>query len=373
MTVFPLFLSTIKFLLIFDQHVESDFVERHGDRVEPVYTMWKAGNHAALADTYRFINTDPNCCGIDFALFGGDQINTGYDRNPREMAAEMENYHRLLSTLDLAHDTRVDDFDFVAQPWICRENLGKRKPYKVVPQPPRSRVIAIQGNHDTGVGEFYRDAAFTAKDVRFITFFASYVGLPPPPGKRYHSTAKISDETLAFVEREMKAAAANPKIRHIVLVSHWAIAPAGPDFAHPIIGPCPQNGMNDNRARLLRLAEKYGCRLFLNGHEHNGKWPIGRAGTLWDLNCGTLSAYPKPAPRVESGGAFAIVEIDDDEARFTVYTRAPELKVLFVRTIPLKDETTRIQSQIDAAWSSGVPMTDIRFENVTGGTTRELP
>ena len=316
----------LKFLFISDHHVESDFVEaRKGAESVPVYTMWKPGDHAALVETYRFINEDPFCRDADFTLFGGDQINTGYDRCPAEMAAEMKNYRRTLEALDLHAKTkgRTADLDFVARPWTVRENLAPgQKPYAVTPPPPASRVIAIQGNHDTGVDEFYRDCAFTAGGVRFIAFFASYVGLPPPPGKLFHSTAKISDETLAFVSHEMEKAAADPKIRHIVLVSHWAIAPAGEDFDHPILGPCAENGQNDNRAKLLALAEKYGCRLYLNGHEHNGLFPVGKAGSLFDINCGTLTASPTPAPGVESGGAFSIVEIGADEAVVTVYSRA---------------------------------------------------
>ena len=41
----------VKFLFMADHHVESDFMERG----KPVYTMWKPGNHAALAKTYEFI------------------------------------------------------------------------------------------------------------------------------------------------------------------------------------------------------------------------------------------------------------------------------------------------------------------------------
>lgn len=72
----------LRFLFMADHHVESDFVQSHGlSKGEPVYTMWKAGNHAALVETYRFINEDPFCREIDFALFGGDQLNTGYTKN----------------------------------------------------------------------------------------------------------------------------------------------------------------------------------------------------------------------------------------------------------------------------------------------------
>ena len=337
----------LKFLFMTDHHVESDFVQGYGlTKGEPNFTMWKPGNHAALVETYRFVNEDPYCRDVDFALFGGDQLNTGYDTTPQDMADEKVNYFRTLESLDLHARTKgaVGDMAFVAMPWTCKQNLKKgMKPYHVDPKPLASRVIAIQGNHDTGVVEFYRDCAFTAGDVRFITFFASYVGLPPPPGKKFHSTAKIYDEKIAFVEKEMKAAAANPKIRHIVLCSHWAIAPAGKDFVCPILDACKENKMNDNRRRLLALCEKYGCDLYMNGHEHDGRYPVGRAGVLNDINCGTLTGNPKSGQ-----GAFAIVEIHPEKAVFNVYSRADvresdgklvvtaKPKRLFAREIPLR-------------------------------------
>ena len=340
--------APLKFLFMTDHHFESDFVQGHGiTKGEPVYTMWKPGNHAAIVQTYRFINEDPACRDIDFALFAGDQINTGYSSHPQELADEMVNYRRTLEQLDVHAKTKGDtaDLDFAATSWDCRENMPRgAAPHHVDPVPPPSRVIAIQGNHDTGVDEFYRECAFTAGDVRFITFFASYVGLPPPPGKKFHSTAKISDNALAFIEREMQKAAADPKIRHIVLCSHWAIAPVGKDFVHPIIDACPENKMNDNRRKLLALAEKYGCDLFINGHEHNGRYPVGKAGPMSDINCGSLTGDP-----LAGHGAFAIVEIHPDKAVFNVYTRAAveereggvctvtaKPKRLFVREIPLK-------------------------------------
>ena len=48
----------LKFLFMTDHHVETDFVQSFGaDKGQPVYTCWKPGDHAALVETYRFINT----------------------------------------------------------------------------------------------------------------------------------------------------------------------------------------------------------------------------------------------------------------------------------------------------------------------------
>ena len=225
--------------------------------------------------------------------------------------------------------------------FTCRGNLPKGgAPVTFTCRPPDSRVIAIQGNHDTGVGDFYRECAFTGGDVRFITFFASYVGLPAPKGQ-YRSTARISDNAMAFIEREMKAAAADPAIRHIVLASHWAIADRdGKDFICPIVDACKENKMNDNRRKLLALCERYGCDLYINGHEHNGAYPVAKVGPLSDINCGT----PTCNPTGKSCGAFAIVEIIAAQALFHVYSRARVSSTgaleappqrLFTREIPL--------------------------------------
>ena len=338
--------GTLKFLFMTDHHVESDFVQSHGlSKGEPVYEMWKPGDHAALVATYRFISEDPFCRDCDFALFGGDQLNTGYLWLPADRDAELANYWRTLEALDLHAKTKgkTADFDFVARPWRMRPHGEKAgPPVEVTPAPPTSRVIALQGNHDTGTDAFCRDCAFTAGGVRFICFFASYVSLPPPPGRRFHSTAKIADETIDFVEREMAKAAADPKIRQIVLVSHWGIAPAGRNSVCPIVDACRENGWSPNRSRLIALAEKYGCRLYIHGHEHNGNFPVVRVGPMTSVNCGSVTAET-------GGGAFAVFEIGDDLVKVHVYSRASaeerggravvteRPKKLFVREFGLKN------------------------------------
>ena len=295
----------VKFLFMADIHVESDFME--GGR--ECYTMWRAGNHAALRRTYQFINEDPFCRDASFALFGGDQLNTGYVYKPKDLEAERRIYHDALSRLDLHGKTLQTDLSnlkFRFAPTFQEGKKSFRHPGL------SSRVIAIQGNHDTVVEEFYRNCSFQSGPVRFICFFASYIGLPAEPGK-YRSTGGISDETIAFIEREMKLASKDPEIRHIVLFSHWSIVTGNTDFKLPILDAFKENKFNGNRRRLLDLAEKYGCSLYISGHEHNGAFPVGQAGPLFDISCGTVTG-PK--------GSWAIAEIDDDRAVFSVYSRA---------------------------------------------------
>ena len=236
----------LKFLFMTDHHVESNFIQDFGaDKGTPSYAMWKPGNHAALVKTYEFINTDPYCRDVQFALFGGDQLNTGYMSHRQFLEAERVNYYRTLRSLDLYRNSKgtdISDLDFHSPAtFICDNNTPKG--YVKAPSPFMkldSRVIAIQGNHDTAVEDFYRECAFTCADTRFITFFASYVALPAPPGK-FRSTAKISDESVAFVEREMAAAAADPAIRHIVLACHWTIVLDNPNFKWPIFDACKES------------------------------------------------------------------------------------------------------------------------------------
>ena len=334
----------VKFLFMTDHHIESDFIENFGAGAgKPRYTMWKPGNHAALVKTYEFINSDPYCRDIQFALFGGDQLNTGYMSHRTYLEAERVNYYRTLRSLDLyrkSKGTDISDLDFHApDTFFCTSNTPKGYVQRPIPFVKLdSRVIAIQGNHDTAVEDFYRECSFKCGDTRFITFFASYVGLPAPKGE-YRSTARISDDAISFIEKEMSAAASDPSIRHIVLVSHWAIAPKGKDFVCPIIDACQENKFNDNRRKLLALAEKYGCQLYINGHEHNGSYPIGKIGNLSDINCGTVTG---------AKASWSIVEIHPDKAVFNVYSRAVAVEApdgtvtytqlpqrLFTREIPL--------------------------------------
>ena len=156
-----------KFLFMTDHHVESNFIQDFGaDKGTPSYAMWKPGNHAALVKTYEFINTDPYCRDIQFALFGGDQLNTGYMSHRQFLEAERVNYYRTLRSLDLYRNSKgtdISDLDFHSPAtFICDTNTPKG--YVKAPIPFMkldSRVIAIQGNHDTAVEDFYRECAFT--------------------------------------------------------------------------------------------------------------------------------------------------------------------------------------------------------------------
>ena len=304
-----------KFLFMADHHV----VDVHDERDAAAYPMWTPGDHAALVKTYEFISEDPFCRDVDIALFAGDQLNTGYMDAPETRAAELATYYRTLNALDLYRLTKgtdLSDLDFRAlETFFCLGNLPDGYVQRPIPfRRPDSRVIAIQGNHDTAVADFCRECSFRCGDTRFITFFAEYIGLPAPPGQ-YRSTARISDEAVAFVGREMEAAAADPGIRHIVLASHWGIVLGDPEFRWPIFDACAENGWSDNRKRIIELAAKHGCDLFLHGHEHHPGYPVGRARPMSVVNAATVTAQKGPA-------SFAVVEMLPDVARFHVYSRA---------------------------------------------------
>ncbi len=336
-------MSGCKFLFMADHHVVDVACEADA----AAYPMWRPGDHAALAKTYEFIGTDPCCRDIDFALFGGDQINCGYMDRPAEREAELAVFRRTLQSLDLHRRTHGADIarelDFRAPAaFVCNGNLPEGYVQRPIPfRPPESRVIAIQGNHDTAVADFFRECSFRCGDTRVITFFAEYIALPAPPGQ-FRSTARISDKAIDFVEREMAAAAADRSIRHIVLASHWTLVLDDTRFIWPILDACPENGWNGNRERLLEAARRYGCDLYLNGHEHNPDYPVGRAGMMNVVNCGSVTAQ-------KGESSFAIVEIRDDRAVLRVYSRATAEappgggiaytslpRLLFTREIPLR-------------------------------------
>lgn len=328
-------MSGCKFLLMADHHV----VDVADERDSMSYPMWRAGDHAALAETYRFISTDPFCRDIDFALFLGDQLNSGYMNTPTLREAELATYRRTLESLDLYRRTvgkDISDLGFRApSSFRCLGDLPAGYAQKPIPfKALDSRVIAIQGNHDTAVADFFRECSFRCGDARFVTFFAEYIGLPAPSGE-FRSTAAISDEAIAFVEREMAAAAADPTIRHIVLASHWGIVLGDPRFRWSIFGACAENGFNGNRERLLALAERYGCDLYLHGHEHAAGYHVGRAGTMSVVNCATVTAQ-------NGQESFAVVELLPELARFHVYSRADAgvaPRKLYLREVPLRPAT----------------------------------
>ena len=288
------------FLLMSDTHVESDFLENGRD----VYTMWKP-DFEALISTYGYIND--NFDNLDFALFCGDSLNTGYAYQAEFLNAERENYFRTLEYLDIYKNTKGEEnisekFNFSMVPSFVERNTTYYHPEL------DSRLISIQGNHDTGVEEYYRDCAFTNGNTRFICFFASYVGLPAPAGT-YKSTGKISDATIAFIENELKATKDDDSIEHIILVCHWSISHEK-NFTWPIYDACPENGYSNNRQRLLDLAEEYGCDFYINGHEHNANYPTGKAGILTDINIASATSR------------WAVVKIHNRKIVFDVYSTA---------------------------------------------------
>jgi len=324
--------DTLSFILMSDIHIESDFMERG----KPCYTQWAPGNHAALRQTFRFINDDSECSKAEFILSLGDQLNTGYTREQEQLDAEYRIYKKLIGKLRLSHRQDMSSFKMTApSEYLCRENLGKGQTPITFHSPElKSRIIAIQGNHDTGVPQFFRNCAFQCQGVRFICFFASYVGLPAPPGK-YRSTAKISDETMDFVSDELKKASADPEIKDIVLACHWSICTDSDKFCWPILDACKENGMSDNRAKLLSLAQKYGCRLYLNGHEHTFGYPYSPVGKMVDVNGSSVAE-----------GQWALVEMTGDKVVFNIYSTAkashtPDGKVE-ITSLPEKTGTVTV-------------------------------
>ncbi|MBO4595504.1 MAG: metallophosphoesterase [Bacteroidales bacterium] len=325
--------DTLRFVFLTDMHIESDFIERG----HPVYEHYAVGNHASLEKTFEFINEDPLCSKASFILLGGDNINTGYEREHQSLVDEMVNYHRLVGMLNLYNDKEgLEAFKFEApESYTCAENIGPdQAPMEFHSPVLGSKVIPIQGNHDTDVEEFYRNCAFQCGGVRFICFFCHYCALPAPPGQ-YKSTGRIADDTFAFVKDQIERAAKDPEIRQIVLVNHWGIAPG---FKWHIYDACEANGWNDNRQKILDLAEKYNIRLYINGHEHNRDFPVEKVGNMYDINCGAVASGDQ--------GKWSLVEITPDKALFHIYTRAntelaPDGSTVFT-SLPALERTIEI-------------------------------
>jgi hypothetical protein len=125
------------------------------------------------------------------------------------------------------------------------------------------------------------------------------------------STGVVSADTLAWIEEQLQ----NSEATHNILMCHYSIVEdlTYADFkwwirdSFTAANDLVYDGHKDD---ILALANTYGAKLYLSGHEHNANFPTGTAGVLTNLNIG--SATEK----------FCVCEITDTDAIFTVYSIA---------------------------------------------------
>lgn len=270
-----------RFAVLADTHVGKGKVEANPDWED--YEGW-------LKPVYEHIDSIHQTEGseLDFVLSLGDNIDYGYDRTTADNDALRDyDYNDYLRTIQwLESCDPVNPIEGRAE--------GKIPHYE------------LKGNHDPSGKLRFLDRVYwttqneNGKKVAFIGFFTDYGGYPYIYGdtSTYFSYGKLSDETVEYVENAILQAVSEGA-EHIVLSSHFGIAQ---DLGAPIL---PETGLG----KIGALCEKYGVRLYFNGHEHDLVYTVRNYENVYDLDCSmTRSRY-------------AIVEITTTRARITIYNR----------------------------------------------------
>jgi len=196
------------------------------------YESWLEGELSAMFSTMDLFED------VDFLIEPGDTLDSGYDSTPELQAAQYAQY--------------------------VAPSAAFTKP-----------IYAYRGNHDVDVDQFLSHGVIEVNGVRLIFFHADYVGLAEPPD--YTNTGDVTAAELAWLETQLQVSAT-----HKILVCHWSIVTGDANFPWPITD-------EHGRLEVLALANTYGVKLYLNGHEHNPILSTGTAGVLTDVNCPTAS------------------------------------------------------------------------------------
>jgi hypothetical protein len=217
-------------------------------------------NYDWLMDVFSHLGTLHKDTPLDFVLELGDNIDDGY---PKTYKTDYDMYLGLVGALD-----------------ICdAENPIENRREGTIPH------YELWGNHDISPDTrffekklWYSEKADGQK-VAFVAFSTGYGGYPAVNFNvaghyaSYRSYGVISDETVDFVERSIIEAKENGAI-HVILCNHFGIAP---DLTAPIL---PEAGFG----KIQNLCEKYGIKLYLNGHEHNFDYTLRKSGSIYDYD-----------------------------------------------------------------------------------------
>lgn len=220
---------------------------------------------------------------LDFVVQIGDNIDDGYAETYKRDYVE---YLDVIKRLDICDPVNP----------IENRAAGKIPHYE------------MQGNHDTSEDtRFFRNKMWytegeSGERVYYIAFFAEYGGYPLVPYEitgdydTYRSYGNISDETVEFVEKCMKKAKAENAVQ-IILLCHFGIAK---NLFAPIL---PETGLG----KLAHLCNKYGVKMYFNGHEHNADFSLYRFNGIYDYDAAMTA------------DRYAIAEIKRKSAVVTVY------------------------------------------------------
>lgn len=230
------------------------------------YTTWLDGE---LEEMYSRVNE----FDTDFLVETGDIIDSGYSSTPDLMAEQLA--------------VHTEASKYYTNP-----------------------IYEFRGNHDGAVEAFMTHGVIENEYVKLIYFHADYIGLATPPD--YTNTGDVTAEELTWLEEQLSTGVQ----KHKILMCHWSIVEDDENFNWPITD-------EHGRLEVLALANTYGVKLYLNGHEHNQNLDIGTAGVLTDVNGPSATTY------------FCICKIYDDEAVIHMHTSKGIFKFVKSQTISL--------------------------------------
>lgn len=229
---------------------------------------------------------------LDFLVGLGDLIDDGYANT---YAKDYATYLELVKELDICDP--VNPVDGRAD--------GKIPHYELC------------GNHDPiGVGidgagsiRFMKNGLWYTENqngekVAHIAFFTDYGGYPlykkeySGSTNSYRSYGKANDEMVKFVEESIITAKEEGAV-HVILYNHYGISQ---DLGAPVL---PETGLE----KIAQVCEKYGIKLFFNGHEHDNPYTLRRYKDIYDYDCSmTCSRH-------------SVVEITTLRAKVTIYNK----------------------------------------------------
>lgn len=243
--------------------------------------------------------------GLDFIVSLGDNIDDGY---PNTYASDYAVYLEKLKMLD-----------------ICdAENPVEGRAEGKIPH------YEICGNHDpvgTGIGgqnllRYKRNNLWYTENengekVAHIAFFTDYGGYPlhdyaySGSYASYFSYGKVNDNMVKFVEDSI-IAANDAGAKHIILYNHWGISQ---QVGSPML---PETGLD----KIASVCEKYGIKLYFNGHEHDVPYTLRRYNDIYDYDVAMTAQK------------HAVVEITTLRAKVTIYN-STDNTVFRIDTVPL--------------------------------------
>ena len=171
------------------------------------------------------------------------------------------------------------------------------------------KFYAALGNHDDATQRFYKP--FNMNGERFYSFKGPKPGIGLRGGVRFFALDSnyMSPEQVKWLEKELAASGADWKI---------------PFFHHPLYSSGEKHGGNTAlRDQLEPLFVKHGVDVVFTGHEHFYERLKPQKGITYFVNGsaaklrrGNIGESGMTAKGFDTGFAFMIVEIADDEMHF---------------------------------------------------------